>query len=160
MDDFNALSPAQQAAILGGEFGPAKITVRFMVGAVQNEQETLEKGYPVFFEHDMISKHVAGEKDFISSYVDADVDPKRYPREWAEFQESKKRRPPIPLTALPKMRAGVYATLKALDIHTVDDLLAKDVPEDLAEYKTWALHLKRLHDFAHGGQKPRIKLAA
>lgn len=146
---------------LGGEYAPAKTHVKFSVGAIQKHEEpeeTEKRGYPLFIECDMVSKHVDGERDFVSSFVDLEVEPKMYPKEWAAFIEAKGKPAPIPLTALPKMNAAIFATLKALDIHTVNDLLEKDIPEGVAEYKTYAQHLKRLHDFAVTGIKPRLKL--
>lgn len=136
---------------------PPKLIVRFYVGASRDPVETEKAGAPVYREKVCALIQVPGEKDCITVDV-TEEHVARYPREWELFQRSSQKPRAIPLEALPKMRPNIREALRELGIDCVQDLIAKDVPDYLKPWKTWAVHVYAIHEIANGKPKPRLKL--
>lgn len=142
--------------------GNPKVFARFYVGAERMPEDDAD-GAPVFREKVCVHIQVPDENTGrILNAITRDLeddDQKKYPREWDLFVSSSNRHS-IPLTALPQMRPNIAKAFEALDIRSVQDLVAKEVPGYLNKWKPWASWVMALHQNAETGTKPRIKLAA
>jgi hypothetical protein len=149
---------AEQQEMRAQIFGaPPKLIVRFYVSAERDPTETEKAGAPVYREKVRALIQVPGEKDCITVDV-TEEHAQRYPREWELFQRSSLKPRAIPLESLPKMRPNIKAALAELNVNSVQELVAADVPEYLKPWRAWAIQINNLHDFANGKPKPRLKL--
>ena len=138
---------------------PPPLMVRFFVGSVKDVEESDKLGAPVYKDKIRAFVQVSGERDYTTIEV-TDDHVKQYPREWELFQRANKKERPIPLESLPKMRPCIKDALAELNIRSVQELQAADVPEYLLPFKNWAAQVMGIHNVAEGKAKPRFKLVA
>jgi hypothetical protein len=138
---------------------PPPLMVRFFVGSEKDVTESEKLGAPVYKDKIRAFVQVSGERDYTTIDVNEDHI-SQYPREWELFQRSNARERPIPLESLPKMRPCIKDALAELNIRSVQELAAAQVPEYLAPFKNWAVQVLGIHNVANGKEKPRFKLVA
>lgn len=100
-----------------------RLYVEFYVEAVRNAHKSAEEGRPIFDEVNFIKIQSPGDR--LSSLVQKvnDLHKQRFPKQWAQFQNGQKQAVSgTPLEMWPQMTVGMVASLKAINITTVEQL--------------------------------------
>ena len=109
-----------------------KLYVHFYLRAVLNNFKSAQKGRPIFDEQDYIRIIVPGDKNTV---IDTKVTPEYQMRFAAQFEKYKKNQSQAvsgtPLEVWPQMTVGQVAELKAMNVHTVEQLA--ELPDNLAQ---------------------------
>lgn len=109
-----------------------KLYVNFYVRAVMSGFKSAQEGRPIFDEVDYIRIIIPGDKN---SILDAPVDDQHKMRFEAQYSRFKKNQEQAvsgtPLEVWPQMTVGLVAELKAMNVHTVEQLA--DMHDQLAQ---------------------------
>lgn len=109
-----------------------KLFVQFYLRAVLNNFKSAQEGRPIFDEQDYIRIIVPGDKNTI---IDTKVTPEYQSRFATQFEKYKKNQSQTvtgtPLEVWPQMTVGQVAELKAMNVHTVEQLA--ELPDNLAQ---------------------------
>lgn len=99
-----------------------RLFVQFYKRAVMNKFKSAEQGRPIFDEVDYVRVIVPGSKDILD--VEAELSyQSRFPRQWERYVKNQEQTVSgTPLEVWPQMTVGIVAELKALNIHTVEQL--------------------------------------
>ena len=104
--------------------GDAKLYVVFHRGTKLNEAKSLEAGRRVHDDVNLVTIRVPGQRD---SFV-TEVEPHhkaRFPRQWAAFQQNAEQLGSgTQLTEVPWLTPAQLADLRAVNVHTVEQLVA------------------------------------
>ena len=109
-----------------------KLFVQFYLRAVMNNFKSSHEGRPIFDEVDYVRIIVPGDKNTI---IDTKVTPEYAQRFASNFEKYKKNQSQAvtgtPLEVWPQMTVGQVAELKAMNVHTVEQLA--ELPDNLAQ---------------------------
>ena len=109
-----------------------KLFVQFYLRAVLNNFKSAQEGRPIFDEQDYIRIIVPGDKNTI---IDTKATPEYMSRFASHFEKYKKNQSQAvtgtPLEVWPQMTVGQVAELKAMNVHTVEQLA--ELPDNLAQ---------------------------
>lgn len=100
-----------------------RLYVEFYVDAVRNAVKSAEAGRPIFDEVAFVKIQAPGDR--LSSVVQKvnDLHKQRFPKQWAQFQNGQTQAVSgTPLEMWPQMTVGMVASLKAMNISTVEQL--------------------------------------
>lgn len=108
----------------------AGLYVEFYVEAVEDKEESIKQGRPIFRDVEMTSIRIMGDnKTHVVRPVDlkgsnvVPSDPIRWPRQWAAFKNKQVNpKTGTPITEWPPISKSQAMVLKSLNIHTVEDL--------------------------------------
>ena len=95
----------------------------FKIRAVEDKPRSLEEGRPIFKEVEWVEIRIAGDTKTVVSKKVTDEHRQRWPEHYARFKAG--IADPIigtPLSQWPSLSTARVAELKALNIHTVEDL--------------------------------------
>lgn len=99
------------------------LNVTFYERAVQNNFQTTAKGYPVFDPVVFCRILTPGNTSSIWDQPARDIDKQRFPRHWAHFEnKTTHMESGLPVDQWSVISLTTAATLKALNIHTVETL--------------------------------------
>lgn len=109
-----------------------KLFVQFYLRAVLNNFKSAQEGRPIFDEVDYVRIIVPGDKNTV---IDTKATPEYTTRFASRFELYKKNQSQAvtgtPLEVWPQMTVGQVAELKAMHIHTVEQLA--ELPDNLAQ---------------------------
>lgn len=109
-----------------------KLYVQFYLRAVMNNFKSSQEGRPIFDEQDYIRIIVPGDKNTI---IDTKVTPEYASRFASQYEKYKRNQSQsvtgTPLEVWPQMTVGQVAELKAMNVHTVEQLA--ELPDNLAQ---------------------------
>jgi hypothetical protein len=109
-----------------------KLYVQFYLRAVLNNFKSSDAGRPIFDEVDYVRIIVPGDKNTI---IDTKATPEYIQRFAERFDKYKKNQSQAvtgtPLEVWPQMTVGQVAELKAMNVHTVEQLA--ELPDNLAQ---------------------------
>lgn len=149
------LPPNDQAMIERELFGvrPAA-RARFYPHAAMNGDATAANGFPTFDDKIYVEIRIPDSTDFVSRPASPD-DFVKFPEAYAHFQRVRDWNQ-HPLELIPSVPLSKLATLRALKIHTIEQLAAHegDLPEIVRDVR--ALAVRFTHFFR--GDKPRLRL--
>lgn len=132
-------------------FGKAPdVFVSIYEDAVEDGDLSAQSGRPRFRNVPMISVKNRGERDFVSVPL-TDEHLRRFPHAASWWKAHKDDARAASVRLLPGITPAEIAELEALRLADVEQLVAGDVPEELAHWKTLALRLRSL-------AKPRLRL--
>ena len=139
-----------------------KLFVQFYLRAVVNNFKSSQEGRPIFDEVDYVRIIVPGDKNTV---IDTKVTPEYAQRFATQFEKYKKNQSQAvsgtPLEVWPQMTVGQVAELKAMNVHTVEQLA--ELPDNLAQRIMGSHDLRRrattFLEAAHG-EAANTKLAA
>ena len=116
---FDGTETRRQAKFAGDD----KLFVRFYPRAVMNKVKSAEEGRPIFDQKDYITIMVPGDKN---SVIDTQVDEGHMRRFASRYENYKKQNETVevgtPLEIVPWLTVNLVAELKAMGIHTVENL--------------------------------------
>jgi hypothetical protein len=99
-----------------------KLFVQFYKRAVINNFKTSQEGRPIFDELDYVRIIVPGSKDVLDVEATDDYT-RRFPKHWERYRAKQEQTlSGTPLEVWPQMTVGIVAELKAMNIHTVEQL--------------------------------------
>lgn len=108
----------------------AGLFVQFTMEAIQDEEETIKQGRPIFHDREFIKIIPVGDKSTVicrpvKHTFDANTppDPQRWPKQYEAFKAQQEQ--PLdgtPLTEWPPLSKSQVATLRAVNVHTVEAL--------------------------------------
>ena len=102
--------------------GDDKLFVVFYGGTRINEAKSQEAGRPVHDDVDLIKIIVPGQRDSVVAEATYDYQ-QRFPRQWAQYKANKEQTGSgTPLSELTWLTAAQIADLKAMNVHTVEQL--------------------------------------
>lgn len=127
---------------------------RFYYHAALNQDATDRNGYPSFDDRVYVEIRIPDSTDFMSRPA-SESDYAKFPQAYAHFQRVKDW-DQHSLDLLPKVPLSKKATLRALKIHTIEQLAAHEgeLPDAVQDVK--ALAVRFTHFFR--GDKPRFRL--
>ena len=109
-----------------------KLYVNFYVRAVMNNFRSAEEGRPIFDEVDYIRIIIPGDKNNVVDTKVTEEHKMRFEKQFERFKKNQEQAVSgTPLEVWPQMTVGQVAELKAMNIHTVEQLA--DVPDNLAQ---------------------------
>lgn len=118
--------PGYESGVMGGQeryIADSRLYVEFYRKAVHNPFKSKDQGRPVYDEKDFIKIMIPGDK---YSSVDTPVTEehrRRFPTQWAQYQAGQTQAVTgTPLEVWPQATIGLVATLKAMNITTVEQL--------------------------------------
>lgn len=139
-----------------------KLFVQFYLRAVVNNFKSSQEGRPIFDEVDYVRIIVPGDKNTV---IDTKVTPEYAQRFATQFEKYKKNQSQAvsgtPLEVWPQMTVGQVAELKAMNVHTVEQLA--ELPDNLAQRIMGSHDLRRRAATfleAANGEAANTKLAA
>lgn len=104
----------------GGDRGMVAI---FFNKAVHNPAKSMEHGRPVYENQTFIRVHPPGERLNIVERPANDSDRRRWPIQWAQFQQNRQQIPEgTPVDLLYPDHPAIAATLRANNVHTIEQL--------------------------------------
>ena len=100
-----------------------KLVAIFYKTAIKNEAKSAEAGRPIFDERDMIRILTPGSKDTFEGDATEEYRA-RFPQQWARYKANQDQMNlgGTPINSLPWLSIGQIAELKALNVHTVEQL--------------------------------------
>jgi len=99
-----------------------KLFVQFYKRAVINNFRTSQEGRPIFDELDYVRIIVPGSKDILDVEAETSYQ-RRFPKQWERYAANQAQTlSGTPLEVWPQMTVGIVAELKAMNIHTVEQL--------------------------------------
>ena len=102
--------------------GDDKLFVVFYGGTRINEAKSQEAGRPVHDDVDLIKIIIPGQRDSVVAEATYDYQ-QRFPRQWAQYKANKEQTGSgTPLSELTWLTAAQIADLKAMNVHTVEQL--------------------------------------
>jgi hypothetical protein len=109
-----------------GAYNPdSRLAVRFHVKAVPNEFETNAQGRPIFTDVEYVEIFVPGDNNTIIDQPVREDHKKRFPIQWAHFQNKHgkdTREVGTPLAEWPQVTASQVEELRAMKFYTVDSI--------------------------------------
>ena len=127
----------------------AEVNVEFYLHPVVDREASLKAGRRIYKPETYIKVQNRGYKDFMSRRA-TEQDQHDYPIAWARFENGKHRDVGTPLDKLPSWTPEIEAELKSLDIHSLEDLVRKDVAADLNHLKQQAQWFIEMKEAANG----------
>lgn len=138
-----------------------RLFVQFYKRAVMNQFKSAQEGRPIFDEVDYVRVIVPGSKDVLD--VEAEVlYQRRFPRQWERYVKNQEQTlSGTPLEVWPQMTVGIVAELKAMNIHTVEQL-ATMADATASKFQGGQMFKQRAQAFleAAAGDAANSKLAA
>ena len=102
--------------------GDSKLFVVFYNGAILNDEKSAAAGRPIHDDVEMVKIIIPGQRDSVVARATPDYQ-YRFPRQWAQFKNNKEQiGSGTPLTELTWLTAAQLADLKAVNVHTVEQL--------------------------------------
>jgi len=96
---------------------------KFYIKAMKNEAKSTAAGHPVFDEIEMVEIRIAGDPKNVVTRKVRENDIERWHKQYAQFKRKEEQvSSGYPVTEWPALSRGEAATLKALNIHTVEAL--------------------------------------
>lgn len=132
-----ALASYESMAVMGDDTSPRnqsdeKLFVTFSREAMKNDFKSAEAGRPIFDEVDLVRIMVPGNRLSSMLYKATEEHKWRFPKQWAKYQQGlSQAQEGTPLEMWPQMTVGQVAELKAVNIHSVEQLAA--MPDNLAQ---------------------------
>ena len=109
-----------------------KLYVNFYVRPVMNSFKSAQEGRPIFDEVDFIRIIIPGDKNNVVDTKVTEEHKVRFESQYGKFKKNQEQAiTGTPLEVWPLMTVGQVAELKALNIHTVEQLA--DLPDGLAQ---------------------------
>lgn len=109
-----------------------RLYVNFYVRAVMNNFKSSEQGRPIFDEVDFIRIIIPGDKNNVVDTKVTEEHKMRFEKQFERFKKNQEQATTgTPLEVWPQMTVGQVAELKAINIHTVEQLA--EVPDNLAQ---------------------------
>lgn len=98
--------------------------VEFYMDALKDEEQTIEKGRPIFADRPFVSIRVLGDNKTHIQRPVKDEDKMRFPRQWEAFERSESQDliEGTPITEWAMLTKSQAMELKAMAIHTVEKL--------------------------------------
>ena len=118
-------SDADNPQFQGAHNPDSRLAVRFYVRAVENAYETAAQGRPIFTDVDYVEIFVPGDNNTIIDQPVRDDHKKRFPIQWAHFQNQHAkdtREIGTPLAEWPQITKSQGEELRALKFYTVDSV--------------------------------------
>jgi len=132
---MDVLANYESAAVMGNDSRNAadnRLFVEFFRRAVQNSFKSEEAGRPVFDEMDFVRITVPGDRyaNFESKVTEEHK--RRFASRWERYQQGLSQAVTgTPLEQWPQMSVGMVANLKAINVHTVEQLA--EMPDQYAQ---------------------------
>lgn len=103
--------------------GDERLFVRFYMGALKDEEKSLEAGHPVYNDVPFIKIIVPGDRNTVIDTI-ADARYKaRFAKLWKQFEEgAKQEQPGFPLREWPAITRAAVEELAYINVHTVEQL--------------------------------------
>jgi hypothetical protein len=118
--------PSYESGVMGGQERFAadnRLYVEFYRKAVNNPFKSQEQGRPVYDEKDFIKIMIPGDKYSSVDTAVTEEHRRRFPTQWAQYQAGQTQAVSgTPLEVWPQATVGLVATLKAMNITTVEQL--------------------------------------
>ena len=118
--------PGYESGVMGGQeryAADSRLYVEFYRRAVHNPAKSAQEGRPIFDEKDFVKIMIPGDK---YSSVDTQATAQhqqRFPQQWSRYKAGQEQATSgTPLEAWPQMTVGMVASLKAINISTVEQL--------------------------------------
>ena len=109
-----------------------KLYVNFYVRADLNSFKSAQEGRPIFDEVDYIRIIIPGDKNSILDTQVSEEHKHRFEKQYERFKKNQEQAVSgTPLEVWPQMTVGQVAELKAMNVHTVEQLA--DMPDQLAQ---------------------------
>ncbi|HET8687155.1 MAG TPA: hypothetical protein VFM18_10920, partial [Methanosarcina sp.] len=109
-----------------GAYNPdSRLAVRFYVRAVENAYETQLQGRPIYMDQDYVEIFVPGDNNTIIDQPVREDHKKRFPIQWAHFQNqhaNDTREIGTPLAEWPQVTKAQVEELRALKFYTVESV--------------------------------------
>ena len=107
-----------------------KLFVIFYKDAIKNEFKSTEAGRPIFDEIDLVKILAPGSRDnFVGDATEHYQN--RFPAQWAKYKAGRDQvMSGTPLNELPWLSIGQIAEMKAVNVHTVEQLCS--IPDNMA----------------------------
>lgn len=118
--------PSYDTGVMGGQerfAADSRLYVEFYRKAIANNFKTQEAGRPVYDERDCVKIMIPGDKYSSMDTIVTEEHRRRFPKQWAQYQAGQKQAVSgTPLEVWPQATVGLVATLKAMNITTVEQL--------------------------------------
>lgn len=133
-----------------------KMLVTFKLHAIKNNAKSEKEGRPIFDEKVFVEIIAPGNKNSVTFRESKDADRERFPAAWQRFERGQASvAHGMPLEQWPQLTVGDVASLKSMNVHTVEHLA--DLPDGVADqymgfrtYRAKAIaYLKVAADGAH-----------
>jgi len=109
-----------------------KLYVNFYIRADLNSFKSAQEGRPIFDEVDYIRIIIPGDKNSILDTQVTEEHKHRFENQYQRFKKNQEQAVSgTPLEVWPQMTVGQVAELKAMNVHTVEQLA--DMPDQLAQ---------------------------
>lgn len=109
-----------------------KLYVNFYVRADLNSFKSAQEGRPIFDEVDYVRIIIPGDKNSILDTQVTEEHKHRFENQYQRFKKNQEQAVSgTPLEVWPQMTVGQVAELKAMNVHTVEQLA--DMPDQLAQ---------------------------
>lgn len=132
---MDVLASYESAAVMGNDSRNAadnRLFVEFFRKAVPNPFKSNEAGRPVFDEVDFVRISVPGDRNSNYESKVTDEHKQRFAARWERYQAGLSQAVSgTPLEQWPQMSVGTVATLKAMNVHTVEQLA--EMPDQFAQ---------------------------
>src|SRR5574343_577337 len=118
-------SDADNTQFQGAHNPDSRLAVRFYVRPVLNEFETEAQGRPIYRDVDYVEIFVPGDNNTIIDQPVREDHKKRFPLQWAHFQNkhaNDTREIGTPLSEWPQVTKAQVEELRALKFYTVDSI--------------------------------------
>lgn len=161
MDDFINHTSIQKQGDWGGivQYGPGDsgMVVMFYLHPVHNPAKSVEAGAPQFDDIVFVRIHPPGERLNIIDRRATDQDRRRFPMQWAAYQQNKPQtNNGTPIDMLFPAQPSIAAALKASGVHTIEqcsELSAHAIESIGMGCQTWVNDAVRYMEVANKGVK-------
>jgi len=102
-----------------------RLAVQFYIKAVKNEFESQQQGRPIFQDMDFVKIFVPGDSTSVIDTIARDDHKRRFPIQWARFQNSKEQETyemGTPISEWPRVTKSQAEMLRALKFYTVESI--------------------------------------
>ena len=133
-----------------------KLLVTFKLHAIKNNSKSTAEGRPIFDDKVFVEIIAPGNKNSVTFREAKDADRERFPAAWQRFERGQATvAHGTPLEQWPLLTVGDVASLKAMNVHTVEHLA--ELPDGVADqymgfrtYRAKAIaYLKAAADGSH-----------
>ena len=108
-----------------------KLLVAFYTEPLHNESKSIEAGRPIYDDTEMIKIMFPGQRDTVTSMVNSEYI-SRFPGQYARYKRGQEQiGDGTPLTQLPWLTAAQVAEFKAVNCHTVEQLVG--MPDNVSQ---------------------------
>ncbi len=161
MEDFIGHSGIQKMGDWGGiaQYGPgdAGMVVLFFLKPIHSPAKSAEAGSPQYIDEVFVRIHPPGERLNIIERRATDMDKRRFPQQWALFQQNKPQtNDGTPIDMLFPAQPSIAAALKASGVHTVEqcaELSAHAIETIGMGCQSWVNDATRYLEVANKGVK-------